>query len=198
MGDEMVRNRWAKLFILALLFSSWVGSAKSLLEVQTPAPKYNLDIDKILYVVGYAHLDTQWLWTYRTTIDQYLRDTLDQNFANFEKFPDYTFNFTGSVRYEMLKEYYPEGYERVKELISEGRWFVSGSSVDEGDVNVPSPEAIIRQVLYGNEYFRKEFGKESWDFMLPDCFGFPAEQIFYCWPETAQFVRVVRSFIAGA
>ncbi len=30
------------------------------------------------------------------------------------------------------------------------------------------------QVLYGNEYFRREFGKESVDYMLPDCFGFPA------------------------
>src|SRR4030095_6804449 len=27
---------------------------------------------------------------------------------------------------------------------------------------------------YGNEYFRREFGKESVDYMLPDCFGFPA------------------------
>ena len=64
--------------------------------------------------------------------------------------------------------------KRLKEYIDQGRWFVSGSSVDEGDVNVPSAEAIIRQVLYGNDYFRSEFGKESVDFMLPDCFGFPA------------------------
>ena len=39
---------------------------------------------------------------------------------------------------------------------------------------MPSPESIIRQVLYGNLYFEREFGKESVDFMLPDCFGFPA------------------------
>jgi alpha-mannosidase len=39
---------------------------------------------------------------------------------------------------------------------------------------MPSAEAIIRQVLYGNNYFRKEFGKASAEFMLPDCFGFPA------------------------
>ena len=46
--------------------------------------------------------------------------------------------------------------------------------MEEGDVNLPSAEAIIRQVLYGNTYFRKEFGKASEEFMLPDCFGFPA------------------------
>jgi alpha-mannosidase len=36
------------------------------------------------------------------------------------------------------------------------------SSVDEGDVLAFSPESVIRQVLYGNEYFQKEFGKQSW------------------------------------
>src|SRR6202044_2819007 len=30
------------------------------------------------------------------------------------------------------------------------------------------------QILYGNTYFRHEFGKASNEYMLPDCFGFPA------------------------
>ena len=46
--------------------------------------------------------------------------------------------------------------------------------MEEGDVNAPSAEAIIRQVLYGNDWFRKELGKASAEYMLPDCFGFPA------------------------
>jgi len=138
------------------------------------APMHDLSKEKVLYAVGYAHLDTQWRWDYPTTIDRFLLDTLEQNFERFERRPGYVFNFTGSVRYEMMKEYYPQRYERMKEYIDEGRWFVSGSSVDEGDANVPSPESMIRQVLYGNRFFRREFGKESADFMLPDCFGFPA------------------------
>ena len=46
--------------------------------------------------------------------------------------------------------------------------------MEEGDVNAPSAEGIIRQVLYGNNWFRKEFGKASAEYMLPDCFGFPS------------------------
>ncbi len=137
-------------------------------------PMFDLSKDKVLYCVGYAHLDTQWRWDFCTTIDKYIRDTLDHNFSRFEQFPGYVFNFTGSVRYEMMREYYPEKYELLKKYIADGRWFVAGSSVDEGDVNVPSAEAIIRHVLYGNDFFRREFGKESLDYMLPDCFGFPA------------------------
>lgn len=156
-----------------------VGLLLSVFASPSPEPEagermFDLSKDKVLYCIGYAHLDTQWRWDFCTTIDRYIRDTLEQNFARIEEFPGYVFNFTGSVRYEMMKEYYPELYERLKRYIADGRWYVSGSSVDEGDVNVPAPESIIRQVLYGNRFFRREFGKESMDFMLPDCFGFPA------------------------
>lgn len=137
------------------------------------AEKFDLSKDKVLYTVGYSHLDTQWRWDYPTTINDYIKATLEDNFALFEKYPEYTFNFTGSTRYEMMKDYYPEQYEQLKKYIAQGRWFVSGSSVDEGDVLAVSPESVIRQILYGNEYFRKEFGKQSCDYMLPDCFGFP-------------------------
>ena len=40
------------------------------------------------------------------------------------------------------------------------------------DANVPSSEALMRQVLYGNGFFEKEFGKKSTDIFLADCFGF--------------------------
>jgi alpha-mannosidase len=127
-----------------------------------------------LYVVPYAHLDTQWRWDYATTINTFLPDTMRMNFALFEKYPHYIFNFSGANRYRMMKEYYPAEYSKVKEYVKAGRWFPSGSSMEENDVNSPSAESIIRQILYGKQYFRREFGKTSAEFMLPDCFGFPA------------------------
>jgi alpha-mannosidase len=134
--------------------------------------KYNIEKEKVLYTVGYAHLDTEWNWDYPQTINVCIKNTMEENFRLFEKYPDYVFNFTGSRRYRFMKEYYPEMYKKVAEYIKQGKWFVSGSSVDEGEVNISSSESLIRQVLYGNYYFRKEFGKESADYMLPDCFGF--------------------------
>jgi alpha-mannosidase len=125
-----------------------------------------------LYTVGYAHLDTEWNWDYPTTINVCIKNTMEENFRLFEKYPDYVFNFTGSRRYRFMKEYYPEMFNKVIYYVKQGRWFVSGSSVDEGEVNISSSESVIRQVLYGNLFFRKEFGKESVDYMLPDCFGF--------------------------
>ena len=136
--------------------------------------KYDISKDKVLYTIGYAHLDTEWNWEYPTTINEYIKNTMVDNFKLLEKYPDYVFNFTGSRRYNMMKEYYPEMYLKVKDYIKQGRWFVSGSSVDEGEVNISSSESVIRQVLYGNLYFKREFNKESYDYMLPDCFGFVA------------------------
>ncbi len=126
-----------------------------------------------LYVVPYSHLDTQWRWAYPQVIREFLANTLNGNFNLLEKYPNYVFNFSGSRRYEMMKEYYPAEYERMRAYIKQGRWFPCGSSVDEGDANVPSGESLVRHVLYGNRYFQKEFGVASQEFMLPDCFGFP-------------------------
>jgi alpha-mannosidase len=127
-----------------------------------------------LYVVPYAHLDTQWRWEMPQTISEYLLKTMRVNFDYIDKYPHYVFNWTGSNRYRLMKEYFPSDYARMKQYVAEGRWFPAGSSVEEGDVNLPSAEGIFRQILYGNEYFRKGFGKASAEYMLPDCFGFPA------------------------
>ncbi len=96
------------------------------------------------------------------------------NFDLFEKYPHYIFNFSGANRYRMMKEYFPADYERVKKYVDAGRWFPAGSSMEENDVIRLTRNPIIRQVLYGNEYFRHDFGMASAEFMLPDCFGFPA------------------------
>ena len=148
-------------------------TAFSALQAQTvQAP--DITRHPTLYVVPYAHLDTQWRWEFPQTISEYLLKTMRVNFDLIEKYPHYVFNWTGANRYRLMKEYFPADYARVKKYVAAGRWYPAGSSVEEGDVNLPSAEAIIRQVLYGNTYFRQEFGKASAEFMLPDCFGFPA------------------------
>jgi len=134
----------------------------------------DLSKDPTLYVVGYAHLDTQWRWEYPRVINEYIPQTMHDNFALFEKYPNYIFNFSGANRYRMMKEYWPADYARVKQYVAAGRWFPAGSSMEESDVNSPSAESIFRQILYGNQFFRHEFGKTSAEYMLPDCFGFPA------------------------
>ncbi|HEY7855329.1 MAG TPA: glycoside hydrolase family 38 C-terminal domain-containing protein, partial [Terriglobales bacterium] len=178
-------RRWP-IAILGLVFASVALAAQSpapapqgqpvLAKVTKSAPPDAPDLTRTptLFVVGYAHLDTEWRWDYPQVINEYLKDTLDKNFELIKKYPHYIFNFTGANRYEMFKEYYPERYAQLKQYIADGRWFPGGASMEENDVNSPNAESIIRQVLYGNEFFQNEFHTTAVDYMLPDCFGFPA------------------------
>jgi alpha-mannosidase len=161
-----------KRFLLSASLA--VASLLSAQSRQNPPATPDLSATPTLYVVGYAHLDTQWRWEYPKTISEYLPDTLHKNFDLFEKYPHYIFNFSGANRYRMMKEYFPADYRKLGGYVAAGRWFLAGSSVEESDVNSPSAESITRQVLYGNEFFRREFGRSSAEYMLPDCFGFPA------------------------
>ena len=127
---------------------------------------------KTIYTIAVSHLDTSWLWDLETSISEYIPNTLFRNFPLFDKYPEYTFAFEGTYRYELMEEYYPDAFKKLKEYIAAGRWVPVGSAYENGDVNTPSPEALFRNILYGNSYFREKFGKVSNDIFLPDCFGF--------------------------
>jgi alpha-mannosidase len=162
-----------KLFLSFLLAYSTTGVV-AFAQTHAPAKPPDLTREPTLYVVGYAHLDTQWRWEYPQVINEFLPRTMRDNFALFEKYPSYIFNFSGANRYRMMKEYWPADYARLKGYVAAGRWFPAGSSMEEGDPLSPSAESIIRQILYGSQFFRREFGKTSAEYMLPDSFGFPA------------------------
>ena len=128
--------------------------------------------DKTLYLVANAHFDTQWNWTVQTSINNFVYNTLMDNFSRLEKYPDYVFNFEGAIKYMWMKEYYPADYEKLKEYIAAGRWNIAGSSLDAIDVNIPSSESQFRNILLGQNFYKSEFNKKSTDIFLPDCFGF--------------------------
>lgn len=125
-----------------------------------------------VYAVADAHLDTQWNWDIQTTIKEYIWNTLNQNLFLLNRYPNYIFNFEGGVKYAWMKEYYPREYELMKAFVKAGCWHVSGASWDATDTLVPSTESFIRNIMLGQEFYRKELGIESSDIFLPDCFGF--------------------------
>ncbi len=176
MKSSEVRNSKVASIFLAVAAAASTARAQatrpSAAAAAASAP--DLQTQRTLYVVGYAHLDTQWRWSYPQVIREYIRATLEDNFKNLDKYPACVFNFTGARRYQFMKEYYPEDYATLKRYIADGRWFPCGASVDESDCNLPSGESLVRHVLYGNRYFLKEFGVESQEVMRPDSFGFTA------------------------
>ena len=126
-----------------------------------------------IYLVATAHNDTQWNWTVQHTIRDCIPATMRPNWELFEKYPDYNFNYEGVIHYMFFKEYHPDEWPELQEWVRKGRWKLSGSWINAVDVCNPSAESLFRQALYGQQFFRREFGQVSRDIYLPDCFGFP-------------------------
>ncbi len=145
-----------------------------------PAAKKFLD-DKIksisyiptstVYLTGHCHIDIQWLWEVRETVRKTAR-TMSNNLELMARYPDMIFTQSQAIVYDFLKQYYPEVYEGVKKKVKDGTWVIEGNSWVEADTNVANGETLIRQLLYGREFFKNEFGVVSDTYWLPDCFGF--------------------------
>lgn len=124
-----------------------------------------------VYMSGHSHIDVAWLWTVRETERKAIRtfiNTLDM----MDAYPDFKFTQSQAVLYDMVKKNAPDIFERIKEKIKKGQWEIVGNAWVEADTNIASGESLIRQLLYGREFFVREFGTESDTYWLPDCFGF--------------------------
>ena len=137
-----------------------------------PARAGDVPADNRLYMVAVSHLDTQWHWNIVHTIRDCIPATFAGTFDQLDQHPGYKFSWEGAFRYMLLREYYPDLFERLKGYVADGRWSPAGGTLEGGDVNVPSPESLFRQFLYGNGFFKKELGRGAVDVFLPDCFGF--------------------------
>lgn len=129
--------------------------------------------------IGHAHIDLGWLWPIRETKRKGAR-TYATALTNIAKYPDYVFGASQAQLMEWIKTGYPDLYERFRRAVADGRIEPQGAMWTENDCNLPGGESIIRQFLYGEEFFLKEFGRSSRTVWLPDVFGYPASlpQIF--------------------
>ncbi len=124
-----------------------------------------------IILTGHSHIDVAWLWRIQESIRKSARTFMNVT-SLMDVYPDMTFGQSQAVLYQMMKDHYPEIYEKIKEKVANGQWDICGNVWVEADTNLASGEALIRQVLYGTEFFKKEFGKVSKTYWLPDCFGF--------------------------
>ena len=91
-----------------------------------------------------------------------------------DQFPAFGYAQSQPQAYAFIKEHYPEIYERVKAHISAGRWEIVGGMWVEPDLNIPSGESLVRQLLYGMKFYQEEFGVKPRIEWLPDTFGYCA------------------------
>lgn len=122
-------------------------------------------------LTGHAHIDLAWLWPYRETRSK-LRRTFHTALSLIERFEGFRFNQSTAYYYAQIAEDDPALFESVKEKVLTGQWETIGGMWIEPDTMMPSGESLVRQILYGQLYFERTFGKRHTVCWLPDCFGF--------------------------
>ncbi|MBD2870886.1 alpha-mannosidase [Paenibacillus arenilitoris] len=127
----------------------------------------------LIRMVGQSHIDIAWLWPARETVRKTSR-TFSTADALMSEYPNFRYAQSQPLLFEYLKRNDPELYERVKARIKEGRWELVGGMWVEPDLNIPSGESLMRQMLYGQRFYQEEFGITSQIEWLPDTFGYCA------------------------
>ena len=123
-----------------------------------------------VHVVGHAHIDMNWLWTWNETLKTG-HDTFRQVVAFMDEYPDFTFIQSQAALYKAMEKTEPELFERIRAAVSGGRWELGGGEWVEGDTDLSSGEAISRSFLLGQRFFLDRFGKTARVGWLPDNFG---------------------------
>lgn len=125
----------------------------------------------VVTALGHTHIDVAWLWTLSQTREKAAR-SFSTVLKLMEQYPDYKFMSSQPQLYEYIKEDHPELYEKIKERVKEGRWEVDGAMWLEPDCNLTSGESLVRQILFGTRFIKKEFNVDCKTLWLPDVFGY--------------------------
>jgi alpha-mannosidase len=140
---------------------------------QNLKPYANSLKQRCIKMMGHAHLDMAWLWEQQETY--HVAKRTFASVLNLQReFTDLTFCHTSPVLYEWVEKHHPELFSAIIESVKAGLWEPLGGMWVEPEVNLPSGESLIRQLLYGQRYTQEKFGEISKVAWLTDSFGF-------CW-----------------
>ncbi|REE86470.1 alpha-mannosidase [Paenibacillus taihuensis] len=126
-----------------------------------------------MHMVGQSHIDIAWLWPVRETVRKVSR-TFSTMTSLMEEYPDFVYSQSQPLLYAWVKERDPALYAKIKRAVAENRWELVGGMWIEPDLNIPSGESLVRQLLHGQLFYSEEFGKRATIEWLPDTFGYSA------------------------
>lgn len=121
-------------------------------------------------LVGHSHLDLAYYWRRIHTVHKNARTILIQ-LRLMDRYPDFKYAHTQAYTYELLEKYYPDLFAELLQKVKAGNFEPVGAMYVEPDCNLPAAESLVRQLLYGQQYYRRTFGRTVDNVWLPDVFG---------------------------
>jgi alpha-mannosidase len=126
-----------------------------------------------IIATGHAHIDTAWLWPMRETKRKCAR-TFASAVALMDEYPEYRFSCSQAQQYAWIEAEHPDLFTSIAERVERGQWIPVGGMWVEADMNLPSGESLVRQIVFGQRYFEERFGRRCDEVWIPDVFGYPA------------------------
>lgn len=132
-----------------------------------------------VHVVPHIHYDVEWLQT-REVFEKVGAGNLLEMLRLMEENPRMTFAVDQVPQLEPFRRSYPEAFERIVELVGEGRIEPLDGMYSEPDVNLVGGESLVRQSVAWQRYAMEHFGAFSRCGWLIDSFGMSGQlpQIF--------------------
>ncbi|KAK9952470.1 hypothetical protein ABG768_018309 [Culter alburnus] len=134
----------------------------------------NGESQHVVHAMGHCHIDSAWLWPYEETIRKCARSWVTV-IRLMEKNPEFVFTCSQAQQFQWVKSWYPGLFSEIKRFVQKGQFIPVGGTWVEMDGNLPSGESMVRQFLYGQNFFKDEFGHYCKEFWLPDTFGYSAQ-----------------------
>jgi alpha-mannosidase len=111
-----------------------------------------------------------WIWDWDEGMHEVLQ-TFRAAVERLDEDPDLRFTASSSSYYRWVMETSPDVFARIRELVSAGRWVVTGGQWVEPDCNLPSGESVCRQLLYGQRFLAEHLGVTATVGYNVDSFG---------------------------
>ncbi|MGD0008976.1 MAG: alpha-mannosidase [Terriglobia bacterium] len=121
--------------------------------------------------VANSHIDMAWLWPWTETVEV-VRNTFGTVLQLMRQYPGFIYAQSAAQDYVWMEEKYPDLFKEIQQRVKEGRWEIVGGMWVEPDLNMPSGESLVRQILVGKRYFQQKFGVEVRIGWNPDSFGY--------------------------
>lgn len=123
-----------------------------------------------VHMIGNAHLDPVWLWSWQAGVDEALA-TAYTAVKLLKEYPEFVFTRSDSWFHRIIEKLNPELFAEVKKYVRQGRWQLVGGWYVQPDCNLPTEHGFRKHIEVGQGYFQEKFGRRAKIGYNVDSFG---------------------------
>lgn len=112
------------------------------------------DAERVLIFSESSHWDPNWLLTSEEYFERFVRHNLDRAIKELHQESRRVYSIECMFFLRLYWDRCPAQRDNIRELVNEGRLRLTSSGVTTADTLLPSAEAILRDLLIGQEWLR--------------------------------------------